>query len=184
MDKLMPFCRRLFRFGSIAVLAFALVVSPACKPPPPPPPGKRVGNLCSEIAGPSVDGKMIRLSDYKGKVVLVNFWATWCRPCREQIPHEKEKVQVAYANRPFVMLGVAADSMDVLREFFRDEPLPWPNIADGSPSITAQEWNVEYFPSALLVDHTGVIRHRWFPLANPEEVWLAVERAVRTAEGK
>jgi len=148
---------------------------------PPPVEGQRVGNLCPEIAGEDPDGKMIRLSDYRGKVVLVNFWGTWCGPCRQLIPHERQLVQGKYRNRPFVLLGVAQDPADALKEFQTVMPLPWPNIVDGNRFV-ARQWDIEAVPSAILVDQHGVIRKRWLNGINPDEVWDAVEKAVKKAE--
>ena len=149
-----------------------------------PPEGKRPGNLCPEIAGFDVDGKPLKLSDYRGKVVLVSFWATWCPPCRQQLPHEREMATVKYANRPFTILGVAQDGAERLKDFFRTEPLPWPNIADDHAAI-AKAWECDSIPSAVLVDHEGVIRRSWVGTGmTPNEVWYAVEQLVADAEKK
>src|SRR5215210_1120136 len=79
---------------------------------PQPPEGKRVGNVCPEVAGFDADDKPVKLSDHKGKVVLISFWGTWCPPCRQQLPHERELVTGKYKDRPFVILGVAQDSVE------------------------------------------------------------------------
>lgn len=149
---------------------------------PPPPVGKRVGNQCPEIAGADVEGNSVRLSEYRGKVVLVSFWGTWCRPCRTLIPHEREMVNSKYAGRPFMMLGVAMDSQENLKQFLKLNELPWPNIADGNPGTICNQWGVDAVPSALLIDEKGVIIKRWLDGINPDEVWTEVERAVRSAE--
>ena len=70
--------------------------------------GVDVGNKAPEIGGESADGIPVQLSKYNGKVVLVDFWATWCGPCRALIPHEKE-LHRQYDTRPFVILGVSRD---------------------------------------------------------------------------
>src|SRR5215211_5341510 len=75
-----------------------------------PPECKRVGNLCPEVAGFDADGKPVKLSDHKGKVVMISFWGTWCGPCQQQIPHERQMVTEKYRGRPFAILGVARDS--------------------------------------------------------------------------
>jgi thiol-disulfide isomerase/thioredoxin len=62
-----------------------------------------------EVSFQTLDGKTVNLSDYRGKVVLVNFWATWCEPCRSEIP-ELIELQRTYGPRGFVVLGVAMDS--------------------------------------------------------------------------
>jgi peroxiredoxin len=169
--------RWLFRVLVISAIA-VLVALPGCDPPPPP--GKEVGNLAPDITGVDVDGKPVRLSDYRGKVVLVNFWGTWCPPCRAMIPHEREMVEHKYKDRPFVMLGVASDSAETLREFFKENPLPWPSIVDGN-RIVSREWGVRNFPTLVLIDHKGVIRDRWEGGGAANDVWMAVEKAVTAA---
>jgi len=170
--------RSFFRRLAIAAIA-AVIALPGCDPPPPP--GKQVGNQAPEIGGMDVDGKPVRLSDHRGKVVLVNFWGTWCPPCRAMIPHEREMVEHKYKDRPFVMLGVASDSAETLREFFKDNPLPWPNIVDGT-KIVSREWGVHNFPTLVLIDHKGVIRDRWEGAGAANDIWMAVGKAVTAAE--
>lgn len=167
--------------GMFAVAAMSGV--PGCAPPPPPPEGKRVGETCPDITGTDANGKTIRLSDYRGKVVLVSFWGTWCAPCRVLLPRERDKVQSQFAGRPFTIIGVASDNADTLREFLKTNFVPWPNIADGSPpGKIVREWNVDRFPSAMLIDHEGVIKAQWFGGADFDEIWLEVERAVKAAQ--
>src|ERR1700722_4662612 len=67
-----------------------------------------VGQLAPEIDGEDLDGKNFKLSEYKGKVVLLDFWGMWCPPCRAFLPHGKQIVQ-QYKGRPFVALGVNTD---------------------------------------------------------------------------
>jgi peroxiredoxin len=150
---------------------------------PQPPEGRRVGNQCPEVGGLDPDDKPVKLSAYKGKVVLVSFWGTWCPPCRAQLPHERQMMTEKYKDRPFTILGVANDSVETLQEFRKMNALPWPNIVD-ERGIVAGQWDVKAFPSAVLVDHTGVIRGTWIAGINPDAVWSAVDSAVREAEKK
>ena len=156
-----------------------LVALPGCEPAPVE--GKQVGNLCPEIAGQDVNGNVIRLSELRGKAVLVNFWATWCGPCRQMIPHEREMVARKYKDRPFVLLGVAQNDPEEVKEFQKVTPMPWPNIVDGN-RVLGKQWSVDSIPAAILVDHNGVIRERWRNGLSPDEVWAAVDKAVRKAE--
>ena len=151
---------------------------------PQPPEGKRVGNLCPEVAGFDADDKPLKLSDHsKGKVVLISFWGTWCPPCRAQLPHEREMVTGKYKDRPFLLFGVARDSPETMRTFLKANPLPWPNIAD-EHAILVESWGVKAFPSAVLVDHTGVIRHAWIDGVSPATMWAEVDKLVAEAERK
>lgn len=148
---------------------------------PQPPEGRRVGNTCPEVAGFDVDDKPVKLSDFKGKVVLISFWATWCPPCQKQIPHEIEMVNTVYKDRPFAILGVALDSADTLKEYFKRRPLPWRNIV-GEDRVLSRAWGVNGIPAAILVDHKGVIQNTWIEGTHPDAVWSAVDRLVKAAE--
>jgi peroxiredoxin len=163
----------------VPALAGLLVALGGCEPPAVE--GKQVGNLCPDIAGEDPDGKVIRLSEFRGKVVLVNFWGTWCGPCRQLIPLEQEMVGRKYKDRPFVLFGVAQDSAETVKEFQKVFPMPWPNIVDERRLLSGQ-WNVLGFPACVLVDHRGIVRKRWLEGINPQEVWEEVELLVKKAE--
>jgi peroxiredoxin len=145
--------------------------------------GVEVGRTAPEIGGESMSGVPVRLSDYKGKVVLVDFWATWCNPCLKMIPHERE-LHRQYDTRPFVILGVSKDeSRAALKSFVDREKIPWPNILDGGGSIS-KEWRVSSLPTIFLIDHNGIIKKKWEGLGpNTEaEIERAVDEAVREAD--
>lgn len=164
---------------STGFLVLALLVT-GCEPPARP--GHRTGDIAPDIAGKTADEKLVSLSDYRGKVVLVLFWGTWCGPCRQQLPTEIEKVTKTYRNRPFAMLGVAQDPPEKMKAFLASNNLPWENICD-SGSIS-REWDVNFVPSYLIIGPDSVIKHAWFNGANPKKVWEEVEDAVSELERK
>lgn len=106
------------------------------------------------LQGKSVDGKSINLKDYRGKVVLVDFWGTWCGPCIASLP-ELEKLHKVLKEFGFEIIGVAADDGETLKEFFDSETkLPWQNIVDGEYAIS-EKYGVEAFPTTLIIDKEG-----------------------------
>jgi peroxiredoxin len=116
-----------------------------------------VGRKAADIKAKDVDGKEFKLSDFRGKVVLLDFFADWCPHCAHMYPHER-KLVVDYASRPFAIVGVSADSKDTLRQLVQDKKVTWPCWWDGPQGGTAQQWQVDSYPTLYLLDHDGVIR--------------------------
>ena len=144
--------------------------------------GVRTGQQAPDFQGEDASGVPIKLSSYRGKVVLLDFWATWCGPCRKMIPHELELAK-RYAGRPFAIVGVSADSSrEALREFLAEQKLPWPNVFDGSSGPIARAWRVEAFPTFVLIDQDGIVRKAFVGAGSPETMDAAIEEWVQRAE--
>jgi thiol-disulfide isomerase/thioredoxin len=117
-----------------------------------------------ELAGTKLDGGTFSTRDWKGKVVLVDFWATWCPPCVEGLPKLK-KLYVDYHAKGLEIVGVSSDS-DVaqLKDFLgRNKDMPWPQVAE--PKLEqealhplARRWGVDRIPTLFLIDRKGVLR--------------------------
>ena len=104
-------------------------------------------------------GKTHSLSDYRGKVVLVNFWASWCPPCIHEMP-ELQKLKRHFADRPFEVLTInVAEQKHKVSQFSRSIKLDLPVLLDVS-SRTYNRWNVDMLPTSFLVDVHGQIRYR------------------------
>jgi thiol-disulfide isomerase/thioredoxin len=121
-----------------------------------------VGKPAPEIDGIDFEGRPLKLSDYRGKVVVLVFWGTWCGPCMNQVPHERELVE-RLKDQPFALLGVdCIDDKETARKVMQREKMTWPNWYDGTSDEgpIAQRYHVTGFPSIFVLDAKGIIRIR------------------------
>ena len=112
--------------------------------------------------GVDVEGKPLKLSHYKGKVVLLVFWGSWCGPCMQQVPHERELAK-RYKDRPFTVIGVdCGDTREVAGKTIERVNITWPNWYDGAETggPIATLYHVRGYPSMFLLDAEGTIRSR------------------------
>ena len=105
------------------------------------------------------DGKVWELSSLKGKVVFVNFWATWCKPCRDEIP-SMEALNKAMEGQPFQMLTIVFnDDLQLANSFARRLGATFPVLANPSPELT-EAYRITGVPETFLIDADGVLRHK------------------------
>jgi thiol-disulfide isomerase/thioredoxin len=115
---------------------------------------QEVEPISAELALPAVDGRTVDFGELRGEVVLLDFWATWCKPCREATPH-LERLHRRMEGKPFAIVGVSADrDREALDAYLAEEGLPWPQIWDGSRQVT-RAFGVDSWPSYLVIDHEG-----------------------------
>ncbi len=117
------------------------------------------------ISGVEPDGTKFTTADWKGKVVLIDFWATWCGPCLGELPHVK-KMYAAYHSKGLEILGVSNDYTGAaLAKFLSDKPdMPWPQLFDAA-AAAKQQWNpittgfgINGIPTMFLIDKKGILR--------------------------
>jgi thiol-disulfide isomerase/thioredoxin len=105
----------------------------------------------------TLDGEPLSLAGLRGKVVLVNFWATWCEPCVEEMP-SIQRLRERLARRPFEVLGVNhQEGRPRIRTFLDKVPVAFPIVRDTDGGV-ARAWKVRIFPSSYVVDAQGAIR--------------------------
>jgi thiol-disulfide isomerase/thioredoxin len=117
------------------------------------------------IAGKQPDGKDFTTADWKGKVILVDFWATWCGPCKEELPRVK-KMYDTYHAQGLEVLGVSNDQSanDLTKYIKADGGMPWPQLFDeaaaraGSWNPITQGYGINGIPTMFLIDKKGVVR--------------------------
>jgi thiol-disulfide isomerase/thioredoxin len=111
-----------------------------------------------ELSGTTLDGTEISLEDFRGKVVLLDFWATWCPPCVEGLPEIKQ-VYEKYHEQGFEIIGISLDqNIEPLNEFIAEENLAWVNLFDADQeSSLADQFSITSIPSLFLLDQEGTI---------------------------
>jgi len=135
------------------------------------------GGPTPPLALRDLDGRPHDLTDYRGKVVVVNFWATWCQPCREELP-SLERLRDAMRGRRFEAVAVnVAEGESRVRRFLHEVPLRLPFLLDADGK-TQRAWKVRGLPATFLVDRKGVIRY-WY-LGELDWAQPAILRAVES----
>lgn len=123
----------------------------------------------------SLSGDSVSLADHRGKVLLLNIWATWCHPCRDEIP-ELRAIYDKYRSRGLELVGVSVDvegADDNVREFMKEFEMHYPVWLDPGERISTQ-FLVIGVPATFLIDRTGVLRWRRSGPIAPGDTTLAV----------
>jgi thiol-disulfide isomerase/thioredoxin len=123
--------------------------------------GQAIDTSAPEIGVPALDGTSIQLSELEGQVVVVDFWASWCGPCREELPFLVELSQ-ELADLPVTFLAINLDEQDDLREgLLRSLKLELPFVQIHDPAgSTAKAFELVAMPTTLVIDSGGIIRYR------------------------
>jgi thiol-disulfide isomerase/thioredoxin len=113
-----------------------------------------------DIKFSAIDGRSVDLQGMKGKVVLVDFWATWCAPCMQELPNVKAVYEKLHP-RGFEIVGISLDrTKEALEEVVKKEKLPWPQFYDDSGEVNrfAEQFEVTSIPAMWLIDKKGTLR--------------------------
>jgi thiol-disulfide isomerase/thioredoxin len=138
-------------FVVLAALAFAAAAGAAELKP-------WTGGATPPLVLQDLHGRTHRLADYRGKVVLVNFWATWCEPCRDEMP-SIERLRQSLAGKPFEVLAVnIGEPLGRIERFLEKMPLGFPMLLDRDTGA-AKAWKARVVPATFLVGPDGRIRY-------------------------
>jgi peroxiredoxin len=148
---------------------------------------KLVGNV-QGIQAPdfelvSLDGQRVKLSDFRGKVVVLNFWATWCPPCKIEMPWFVD-MQKQYAKDGLVVLGVAMDDSEPkkIAEFTHEMGINYPVLL-GTDQVSDDYGNVQYLPTTFYINRDGKIVNKAAGLFERKDIEDDVRKAFASSRG-
>jgi peroxiredoxin len=161
---------------ALAALSFAAVPAYADGPPvtapaaePAPLTGPQVGLPAPDFALTTLDGKQVSLASYRGKTLVINIWATWCPPCREEMP-DLIKSYAPLAKQNVAFLGVdTTEEAPIVRAYAAAKGLPYAQAVEGSKAF-ARDYDIAYFPTTLVIDPQGVLRARYIDVIAPAQL--------------
>ena len=135
------------------------------------------GRSAPEFSLPGYDGSIIRLSDMRGKVVLLNFWATWCPPCKAEMP-DLDALHREYAQpRNFVVLGMdVEESQADVDRYLSKNPVSFPLALDLDGTVSSDRFRVRAMPTSMIIDRNGVIRDSWTGRISKEAMVARLQR--------
>jgi thiol-disulfide isomerase/thioredoxin len=115
-------------------------------------------NFAPDFAFTSLQGEYISFDDLKGKVVVLDFWGTWCGPCVASVP-ELRNLYKRYSKEPsFMLLGISSDFDELVwRKFTENNQMVWPQYRDKDRKIQ-NAFNIRAYPTYIVIDHEGVVR--------------------------
>ena len=112
-----------------------------------------------------LNGKTVDLSAFNGQVVLINFWATWCEPCRDEIP-SLNRLQQYFLGKPFKVLGInVGEGKPRIEQFIERIPVNFTILRDADSDVM-KAWRVRMLPASFLVDKKGMLRYQLVGDAN------------------
>ena len=120
-------------------------------------PAIKVGRPAPDFTLADLDGNQVSLSDFRGKAVFINFWASWCPPCRAEMP-EIEAVHQEYKDKGVVVIGVdIAESEDTVRQYVQRGGYSWTFVMDTTGEV-AGDYGIMSIPTNFFLDREGIIR--------------------------
>ena len=183
LKRLLPVKRNVFVFVTLAVTIGAMLAAAKyLNRSRPPIVSKMVGDVHGKPAPnfelTALDGHKIKLSDYRGKAVVLNFWATWCPPCKVEMPWLVD-LQKQYGNDGLAVLGVAMDdtATSKIAEFAKEMNLNY-TVLVGTDQVSEDYGNVQYLPTTFYIDRNGEIVDKVAGLLSRREIEDDVKKAL------
>jgi cytochrome c biogenesis protein CcmG, thiol:disulfide interchange protein DsbE len=130
---------------------------------------EQTGSAAPAIQSTTLDGAALDLASYRGHPVVLNFWASWCTPCRDEFPLFEQRLEALGPRDGLVVIGVLyEDQADLASRFLDDFGASWPTVLDPDGSIAA-EYRVVAPPQTYFIDSDGIVRGMQIGQVRPED---------------
>jgi len=125
----------------------------------------------------SLDGEVVKLSDFRGKIVLLDFWATWCGPCKVQMKKLKELKSLVNEDEVVIISIDVGESKSIVQEFISKEEVDWLVLLDLRGS-TAKSYGIRAIPTLFIIDKEGLIREKYVGVTSTQTLLSAIEALI------
>jgi len=154
----------MIRFGRIFVVALTVFILGACSQGS----ALEIGEKAPEFSLPDINGKTVSLSDFKGKVVILDFFASWCPPCRQEVPDFIE-LEKSYGDKGFAMVGVAVVTASEAKDFANNMGINYPVLVDDG-KVSNVYGPIRSIPTTFVLDKNGKVA-KFYIGFRPKEVF-------------
>jgi peroxiredoxin len=125
----------------------------------------------------SLDGEVVRLSNFRGKIVLLDFWATWCGPCKVQMKNLKKLKSLVNEDEVVIISIDVGESKSIVQEFISKEEVDWLVLLDPKGS-TAKSYRIRAIPTLFIIDKEGLIKEKYVGVTSTETLLSAIEALI------
>ncbi|MEW6046791.1 MAG: TlpA disulfide reductase family protein [Bacillota bacterium] len=132
------------------------------------PAAPEIGSPAPDFTLKDLEGRTVRLSDLRGRPVMINFWATWCPPCREEMPHIEEFVR-RFGGRIEVLGVDVGEPAELVRAFLEKNPYSWRFLLDSDGQVM-ERYRVFAIPTSYFIDREGIVRAVYTGAMSPEQL--------------
>jgi peroxiredoxin len=135
------------------------------------------GEYSNDFTLYDLDKNEVSMHDFAGKIVVLNFWATWCPPCQAEIPDFVEAWNT-YKSKNVQFFGISDDDVNALADFVKEHKISYPTLIDGSSDRIMQVWGIDAIPHTFILDGSGEIVFDQLGMMSGDQLINAIEDAL------